>query len=95
MFAIPPNNYDFYTEEEKYVLPRRGDETRRTSRRGSERNKRGRTTFLEREKTKTRFPSCRFRFFFAALPRTRDERLSPDRLLPVRPTRVVFGYTDP
>jgi hypothetical protein len=27
MFAIPPNNYDFYTEEEKYVLPRRGDET--------------------------------------------------------------------
>ena len=68
MFAIPPNNYDFYTEEEKYVLPRRGDETRRTSRRGSERNKRGRTTFLDREKTKTRFPSCRFRFFFAALP---------------------------
>jgi hypothetical protein len=68
MFAIPPNNYDFYTEEEKYVLPRRGDETRRTSRRGSERDKRGRTTFLERE-TKTLFPkSVVFFLFFAALP---------------------------
>jgi hypothetical protein len=71
MFAIPPNNYDFYTEEEKYVLPRRGDETRRTSRRGSERDKRGRTTFLERE-TKTLFVSLRVVFVFFS-------PLSPER----------------
>jgi hypothetical protein len=77
MFAIPPNNYDFYTEEEKYVLPRRGDETRRTSRRGSERDTRGRTTFLERE-TKTLFVSLRvvFVFFSPLSPNARQKALS-------------------
>jgi len=33
MFAIPPNNYDFYTEEEKYVrgLPREDEAVASTS----------------------------------------------------------------
>ena len=67
MFAIPPNNYDFYTEEEKYVRAARGRDAR-TSRRGSERDeRRHKKTFLERE-TNTRFPSFRFFFLFRRSP---------------------------
>ena len=36
MFAIPPNNYDFYTEEEKYVRGRPREDEAVRPRRGSE-----------------------------------------------------------
>jgi hypothetical protein len=90
MFAIPPNNYDFYTEEEKYVLPRRGDETL-PDLSSWLRTKQTRAHDVSRTRNQHAFPLLgRFLFFFAALPRTRDKRLSPDRLLPVRPIYVSF-----
>jgi hypothetical protein len=90
MFAIPPNNYDFYTEEEKYVL--RGAGTRRSSDLSSWlRTTQTRAHDVSRTRNQDAFPLLgRFLFFFAALPRTRDKRLSPDRLLPVRPIYVSF-----
>ncbi len=90
MFAIPPNNYDFYTEEEKYVLPRRGDETL-PDLSSWLRTKQRRAHDVSRTRNQHAFPLLgRFLFFFAALPRTRGKRLSPDRLLPVRPIYVSF-----
>jgi|SaaInlV_125m_DNA_1040241.scaffolds.fasta_scaffold08795_2 hypothetical protein len=89
MFAIPPNNYDFYTEEEKYVLPRRGDETlpdlsswlRTTQTRAHD---------VSRTRNQHAFPLLGRFLFFSPLSPERATKGSPDRLLPVRPIYVSF-----
>ena len=75
MFAIPPNNYDFYTEEEKYVRAARGRDAW-TSRRGSERDERRHD--VSRTRNEDAFP-------FVSFSPLSPERatLSPDHLLHV------------
>ena len=55
MYAIPPNNYDFYTEEEKYVRTARGRGARNLVVAPNE----TRATFLDAERKTRRFSLSR------------------------------------
>jgi hypothetical protein len=76
MFAIPPNNYDFYTEEEKYVL--RGAGTRRSSDLSSWlRTTQTRAHDVSRTRNQDAFPFVSFSFFFRrSPPKARQKALS-------------------
>ena len=94
MFAIPPNNYDFYTEEEKYVLPRRGDETL-PDLSSWLRTRQTRAHDVSRTRNQDAFCSLRvvFLFFSPLSPNARQKALSrppPSRTSHLRVVLLIY-----